>query len=114
MTTVFEMVQTALDGALTVPVAQNVYMSNTSLPDVYVVHQMISSPPEQSADNVETLRFYRVQVTVYSRVGLVSIPDVITPMTAAGFRQSLTREIPKDLRTGHYGLAYDFTIVLDS
>ncbi len=87
MTTIFERVETAL-GTITpaVPFAMAPYEG--TLPDQYVVHQLITSPAEEHADNVETARSYTVQVTIWSKSGLVAIPDVDTAMIAAGFGSS--------------------------
>ncbi len=107
MTTIFERVETAL-GTITpaVPFAMAPYEG--TLPDQYVVHQLITSPAEEHADNVETARSYTVQVTIWSKSGLVAIPDVDTAMIAAGFFKSDERQLPKDPDSGHYGLAKDF------
>lgn len=109
MTTIWERTATALAG-LSIPKAANVYLSATDvkLPDQFLVYQLISSPPEQHADNAETMRSYRMQVTIYSRNGLVSLPDVAGAMTAAGFMRSGIVELPINQQTGHFGLALDF------
>ena len=93
--------------------AQDVYIGAT-LPDTYLVYTLISSPPEQHADNAETERSYRVQVSIFSKSGLASLPDVDTAMLAAGFRKSSFREIPRDKDSAHFGLAKDYTILLSS
>lgn len=110
MTTIFEQVETAL-GTISpaVPFAMSPYEG--TLPDLYIVHQLITANPEQHADDAETERSYRVQITVFSRTGLASLPDVTTAMTAAGFVKSNERQLPKDPNTGHYGLATDYVYV---
>lgn len=107
--TIWERTKAALN-SLGVPLAANVYLtaSGEELPDLYLVYFLVSSPPEQAADNQETLRSYRMQVSIYSRSGLVSLPDVDGAMTAAGFARGPQREIPFNQVTGHFGLALEF------
>lgn len=109
MTTIWERTSTALAG-LSVPMAANVMLSNTaaSLPDQFIVYQLISSPPAQAAEDAETLRWYRMQVTVWDRAGLANLPDVQAAMVAAGFTKSMYRELPYDEATRHFGLAMEF------
>lgn len=106
---IWEITNAALSG-LGVELAANALVRETpgSLPDQFIVYQMISSPPEQSANNVETLRSYRMQVTVYNRAGLISLPDVESAMVTAGFSKSMFRELPYNQLTRHYGLAMEF------
>lgn len=108
MTTIFERVETAL-GTLSpaVPFAMAPYEAAT-LPDLYIVHQLITGSPEQHADNAETARSYQVQVTMWSISGLASLPNVDAAMLAAGFKKSNERQLPKDQQSGHYGLAKDY------
>jgi len=108
MTSIFALTETAL-GTISPAVAFSLapYKAAT-LPDVYIAHQLIFSPPEQHADDAETMRSYTVQVTVWSRSGLNSLPNVNAAMTAAGFLKSDERQLPQDDETGHYGLAMDF------
>ena len=109
MTTIFERVDDALAAiSPAVPYAMAPYKGE--LPDQYVVYQLIDSPPEQHADDAETERSNLVQVTIWSRSGLVSVPDVDTPMIAAGFAKSNVRQLPQDPQTGHYGLAKEYVI----
>lgn len=109
MITVWERTKTALT-SLSVPCAANKFRSDTGheLPDLFLVYQLISSPPEQHADDQETLRSYRIQVSIFSRDGLINLPDVDGAMTAAGFMKGGMSEIPLDAETGHYGLATDY------
>jgi hypothetical protein len=112
MTTVFERVATAL-GTISpaVPFSLAPYKSATALPDQYLAYQLIAGTPEQTADDAETERSYLVQVSIFSRTGLVSLPDVDTAMTAAGFEKGSERQLPQDPQTGHYGLAKEYTYI---
>lgn len=107
MTTVFERVETAL-GTINpaVPFAMAPYEG--TLPDQYIVHQLLPSPAVEHADNSETARAYYVQVTIWSKTGLAVLPDVDTAMRNAGFQKGNERQLPKDQQSGHYGLAKDF------
>jgi len=107
--TIWEITEDALDG-LSTPVAANVFLtaSTEALPDLYMVYTLVSSPPEQHADNLETLRSYRMQVNVYSRAGLVNLPDVDGAMVAAGFGRGPKREISYNQITRHFGLALEY------
>lgn len=110
MTTIYELAQTALE-TLTVPVANQVYIPATGsdLPDLYLVWFLVSAPAAQNADDSETLRTYRVQVSIYNRAGLLSLPDVDGAMIAAGFARAAKFQLPYNRETRHYGLALDFT-----
>lgn len=111
MTTIFERTNNAL-AAITPAVSFSLApYKGSPLPDQYVVYQLIVSPPEQHADDAETVRSHLVQVTIWSRTGLVSIPDVDTPMLAAGFHKGSERQLPQDQSTGHYGLAKEFATI---
>lgn len=108
--TIWETTYDALYG-LGLPLAANTMIVDTGeeLPDEYLVYQMISDPPELHADNIETLRSYRMQVSYYSRTGLAAIPaQVETAMLAAGFTRIEGRELPYSQQTRHFGLALDF------
>ncbi|MGA2488783.1 MAG: hypothetical protein ABSF99_01155 [Anaerolineales bacterium] len=107
MTTIFEATATAL-ATLHIPYGMNNYLSTGELPDQYIVYTVVTGVPAQHADNAETKRTYRVQVTIYSRGGLVSIPDVDAAMLAAGFTKGPERQLPGDPETGHYSLAKDY------
>ena len=80
MTTIFERVETAL-GTITPPVDFAMAPYEGMLPDLYIVHQLLPSGALAHADNKEIARGYVVQVTIWSKAGLVSIPDVNTAMT---------------------------------
>jgi len=107
---IWERVVAALTG-LGVPMAANAYIaaSGQELPDLYLTYFLVSSPPEQHADDAETLRSYRMQVTIYNRAGLVAnLPDVDGSMVAAGFTRGPQREIPYNQLTRHFGLALEY------
>lgn len=111
MTTIFERVKTALTAiSPAVPFSLAPYRA-TTLPDTFLAYQLIVSVPEQNADDAETERSHLVQVSVYSKTGLVSLPDVDTVMLAAGFEKGRERQLPQDPNTGHYGLAKEYTFV---
>lgn len=111
---IWEIVEEALDD-LSAPMAANVYLTESGgeLPDLYLVYSLVSSPPEQHADNAETLRSYRMQVNAYSRAGLTDLPDVDGAMTAAGFARGPMREIPYNQVTRHFGLALEYVYLED-
>ena len=110
MTTVFERIATALATiSPAVPFKLAPYKSTTALPEQYLAYQLIVGVPELSADDEEKERSYLVQVSIFSRTGLVSLPDVDTAMVAAGFTKGQERQIPQDPQTGHYGLAKEYT-----
>ncbi len=106
---IWSQVNVALIG-LGLPMAANVYRAanGAELPDLYLVYFLVSSPPEQHADDVEKLRSYRMQVSIYSRNGLEGLPDVDTAMVGAGFTRGPITEIPFNQVTGHYGLALEY------
>ncbi len=106
---IWERVVAALT-SLAVPMAANVYIATTGaeLPDLYLAYFLVSSPPEQHADDEETLRSYRMQISVYNRAGLASLPDVDSAMVAAGFSRGPQRELPYNQLTRHFGLALEY------
>lgn len=108
-TTIFERVDEAL-ATLDTPYAENQYISETgeALPDLFLVAMLISGAAEQHADDDETERSYRVQISIYSRNGLVDLPDVDGVMKSAGFKKGPEKELPYDQETGHFGLAIDY------
>lgn len=109
MTTIWERTKTALT-TLGLPLAADIYVaaSGGDLPDTYLTYMLISNPPEQHADDAETMQSYLVQVTCFCRNGLNSLPDINTAMISAGFMRGPAREIPFSTETRHYGLAMDF------
>lgn len=110
MTTIFEITAGALDTLTPTPYAMGQYITATSadLPDTFLVYSLITGTPEQHADNAETQRSYLIQVSIFSRGGLVTLPDVDSAMTAAGFRKGPERQLPFDKETRHFGLAKDY------
>lgn len=111
MTTIFERVKTALDAlSPAVPYALSRYLTanNADLPDTYIVYQLISGVPEQHADDAETQRTYRAQVSIYARDGLVSLPNVDAAMLSQGFAKGPERQLPYDQESRHFGLAKDY------
>ena len=112
--TIWERVNAAL-ASLNVPMAANVYVpaTDTERPDLYLVYLLVVSPPLQHADNEEKLRIHTVQVSIFNRDGLTSLPDVESAMLAAGFTYEDQRELPYNQDTRHYGLAIDFNFVED-
>jgi hypothetical protein len=81
------------------------------LPDVFAVYKQISGAPSQHADNAETERFFRMQVAIFSRSG--TLPATDAAMIAAGFMFSRETELPYDDQTGHFGVAREYTILLN-
>ena len=110
MTTIYARTKTALD-TLGLPMAKNQYKpgSNQELPDEYLVYQLISSPAAQHADNVERLRFYKMQVNHFYRAETKSNPAIAGAMVAAGFMRADGRDLPYNEATRHYGESLDFT-----
>jgi hypothetical protein len=83
----------------------------TPLPDTFIVYRRISSAPQQSADDAETERFCRMQLSVFSRSG--TMPETDAAMKAQGFRYARETELAYDDQTGHYGTAREYTILLN-
>lgn len=111
MTTVLELTKNALASlSPSIPYALGQYLtaSGADLPDTFIVYTEVSGVPEQHADNAETQRTYRVQVSIYARGGLLSLPNVDTAMLAQGFRKGPERQLPYDAETRHFGLAKDY------
>lgn len=108
-TNIWPVVEAALS-PLSVPMAAGTYVAATAQerPDLYLVYSLPSETPEQHADNGETLRGYRVQVNIYSRTGLGSLPDVDGAMTAAGFKRGPGRQLPYNPDTRHHGMSRDY------
>jgi hypothetical protein len=110
MTSIFKRVDDALE-TISPAVAYAMAPYLGTLPATFITYQLIISPPEQSANNAETLRSYTVQVNIYSQSGLDSLPDVDAVMTVAGFKKGPWRQLPKNVESGHYGLAKDYVYV---
>lgn len=115
MSTIWEMTKTALTG-LGLPLAASNYLAATpasDLPDRFITYRVIDMSPADHADDQEQLREELIQVSVYSRSGLASLPDVIGAMTSAGFKFSNARELDYDAESRHFGIAYDFDYLRD-
>ena len=109
MTTIWERTDSAL-APLGVPYAASKLQIATGndYPDLFMVYFSLPSTPEQHADNKETMRSYTMQVNIFSRDGLINLPDVDGAMMAAGFTKGNVIEIPLDPETGHFGLGTEF------
>jgi hypothetical protein len=107
MTTVFERVKSAMD-TLSPAVPHALAPYEGTLPDLYITYQLTDDSPEQHADDIETARSSEIQISIWSRAGLVSLPNVDAAMVAAGFVYRNGRQLPKDQSTGHYGLAKNY------
>ena len=110
MTTIFERAETALNTLTTITNAMDrMLMASGDLPDIFMTYSLVSSTPVLHFNNTESGRNYVVQVSIFSRAGLVSLPNVDAAMLAAGFRRADERTLPRDAQSGHYHLAKDFT-----
>lgn len=107
MTTVFQRVETALSTiSPAISFASAPYKG--TLPNAFVTHQLVNSPPEQHADNAETERSYTMQLNFWDKAGIPSTTSVDAAMKAAGFMKSNVRQLPQDPQTHHYGLAVEY------
>jgi hypothetical protein len=111
MTTIWKVTRDALR-VLDAPVAMNTYVGDR--PDLYLVYQLIDGPAAQSADDGETLRAFRMQVSAWSTDGLANLPDIDGAMLQAGFKKGSMRELPRDPDSGHFGLAQDYIYLMTS
>lgn len=110
---IWAITSSALSG-LGIPVAAGHYVdASGDLPDQYVVYRLISDPAAQHADDEETLRSYRMQVSAYSRTGLETLPDIDAAMLAAGFTRAGGGELPYNEGTRHYGRYTDYFYLED-
>jgi hypothetical protein len=111
VTDVFERTTTALT-TLSTPFACDRYIpdTGTELPDLFMTFSLVTSVPRQHADNAETGRAERVQVSIFNRNGLSGLPDVDAAMAAAGFMPGMKRQLPFDMETRHFGLAQDYFV----
>ena len=107
MTTIFERVSAALS-TISPAVLHSAAPYKGSLPDAYITHQLINSPPEQHADNVETERSYTMQINLWDKADIPSTIKVDAAMLAAGFMKGDVRQLPQDPQTHHYGLAIEY------
>ncbi len=107
--TIWERIYTAL-APLNLPMAAGAMIVNTEAerPDTYLVYFLVSSTPAQHADDQEQIRSYLVQVSIYSRNGLINLPDIAGAMKQAGFTAGPVRELPYNPQTKHFGLAMEF------
>ncbi len=109
MTSIFVLTEMAL-GTINPPIAFSLApYSGNPLPDQYVAHQLLPSSALAHADNKEIARGYVVQVTIWSRTGLAVLPDVDAAMNAAGFKKGDVKQLPQDEKTGHFGLATEYS-----
>jgi hypothetical protein len=114
MTTVFEKVEAALGAiAPSIPFAYDEYLTanGEDLPDEFLVYFEVHDAGLQHADNVETLRSYRMQISYYSRNGAPSFAIVDAAMFAAGFSKGPGGKLPRDPNTRHFGLYREYTIL---
>jgi hypothetical protein len=51
----------------------------------------------------------RSQEDMWSRSGLVSLPNVDAAMITAGFMKGDVKQLPKDPVSGHFGLAVEYS-----
>ena len=107
MTDIFETTKAALD-TLSVPYGMGTYLCDGDLPVQYMTYTLVDGVPTQHADDAETHRTYRVQVSLFDRNGLADLPDVDAAMLAAGFTKGPERQLPRDPESGHYCLAKDY------
>jgi len=107
--TIWELIEDALEG-LNLPMAENYFITETGeeLPNEYMAYFLITSLPEQHADDQEKSRNYHVQINYYNRDGLAGMPDISDAMTTAGFTCGPTRELSYNQETRHFGLALEF------
>lgn len=111
MTTVLERVKTALTAlSPAVPFAYEKYLTanGADLPDAFLVYFDADDAGAQHADNVETHRLWRIQVSYYSRAGAPSFDNVDAVMTAAGFTKGPGGKLPRDEQTRHFGRRRDY------
>ena len=113
--TIWERTATALATLTGIPAAAaaNRSVLGDPLPDVFVVYTLLSAVPQLSADDVETERFYRMQVALFSRSGLNALPDTDTAMAAQGMRFAGEHALEFSQITGHFGLAREYTYLED-
>jgi len=108
MTTVMQRMDAAL-ATLSPAVPYAVAPYKGDLPSHFIVYQLMPSPPELHADNLEEERFYTIQVSIWDKAGLPNETNVDTAALAAGFMKGDVNQLPQDLQTHHYGLAIEYT-----
>ncbi len=87
--------------------------SSKQLPDTYLVYTLIDDNGKTWADNTETSRTVRIQISLYYRVKseALTVPDAVeAAFMAAGFLRSGGRSLPYNKETGHYGRYFDFRL----
>jgi hypothetical protein len=112
VTTIFEKVEAALNAlSPAVPWMYKQYLtaSGAALPDTYLVYSLVSSPAQEHADDVESLRTYTVQVSTYKVSSMVGRPGVEAVMVSAGFMAGNQRETSNYPDSTHFGLSQEFT-----
>lgn len=99
--------------SLGLPYAADVNRSvlGTPLPDAFIVYGLVAESPETHANDVETERFYRVQLSLYNRAGLSDLVSTDAEMYAKGFCFSRARALPFNPETGHFGLMREYTLL---
>jgi hypothetical protein len=107
MTTIFQRVNAALS-TISPAVSHSAAPYKGDLPVAYITHQLINSPPEQHADNVEIERSYTIQISMWNKTDIPSESSVDTAMLVAGFMKGDVRQLPQDPQTHHYGLAIEY------
>jgi hypothetical protein len=111
VTSIFEATETAL-ATLTpsVPAALDKFIMATdaALPDVFIEYFLVSGVGLQHADDAETARRQRMQISIWSRLGLANLPDIDTAMIGQGFTPGDERQLESDPDTGHFGWSKDF------
>lgn len=111
METIWERTKDALDtltGSIPFSEGKLQIATGEKLPDVFITYKLVDAPPEQYADDEEKMRTWKMQVSIFSRNGLISLPNVDGAMTAAGFTKGNITELPYNTETGHYGLATEY------
>jgi hypothetical protein len=108
-TTIWKRANTAL-ATLDLPMAAGLYITSTeeSLPDEFLVYDLVADAEALAEDDDEALRSLRVQVSYYNRSGLDGMPDIKGAMKAAGFSRGPMRSLPYNPNTRHFGAALEF------
>ncbi len=111
MTNIYELIYDTLV-LLDYPVREHgTYAENDKLPETFVTYQIIDSPNNSFADNQPTSQTIRVQVNLYSkRPSIKQGADTVLKniMLPVGFMRVGGRDLPYDLKTGHYGYTCDY------
>jgi len=110
--TIYAQVEDVLDG-LALPYGQDSYLCKGALPDAYLTWSLISDPPVQHADDALVSTTPRIQVSYWDRDGFGAMPDIRTAFESAGFSYVNQRGLPRDDEAGHFGLAIDFSLLME-